>query len=257
MAHLLEFRDLSKFFGGVKAVDGFSYYVPKGNINAVIGPNGAGKTTIFNLVTGIYAPTQGDILFRGQSVLGKPGHAIAALGIARTFQNIRLFPEFSVLDNVRTACHRQANYTVIEGLIPTPRRRSQEKALTEHAMSLLELVDLADRATDLSKNLPYGHQRRLEIARALALQPELLLLDEPAAGMNPDETDQLMAFIRDIRQRFDLTILLIEHHMEMVMGLADNIAVIDFGRLIARGTPEAIQAHPEVIRAYLGVGDEV
>jgi len=249
---LLEIQRLTKDFGGVRAVDKFSYQLEVGALNAIIGPNGAGKTTIFNLITGIYDPTEGHIFFGDDEITGTITHQISAKGIARTFQNIRLFSDFSVLDNVRTACHRYASYTVWEGLIPTPRRRREEKALAERAWRLLELVDLADRAHEMSKNLPYGHQRRLEIARALAQEPTLLLLDEPAAGMNPDETVQLMDFIEQIHDSFDLTILLIEHHMEVVMGLADDIVVIDFGRTIARGTPEEVQANPVVIEAYLG-----
>jgi len=249
---LLEIQRLTKDFGGVRAVDKFSYKLEVGALNAIIGPNGAGKTTIFNLITGIYDPTEGHIFFGDDEITGTITHQISAKGIARTFQNIRLFSDFSVLDNVRTACHRYASYTVWEGLIPTPRRRREEKALAERAWRLLELVDLADRAHEMSKNLPYGHQRRLEIARALAQEPTLLLLDEPAAGMNPDETVQLMDFIEQIHDSFDLTILLIEHHMEVVMGLADDIVVIDFGRTIARGTPEEVQANPVVIEAYLG-----
>jgi len=249
---LLEIQRLTKDFGGVRAVDKFSYKLEVGALNAIIGPNGAGKTTIFNLITGIYDPTEGHIFFGDDEITGTITYQIAAKGIARTFQNIRLFSDFSVLDNVRTACHRYASYTIWEGLIPTPRRRREEKALAKRAWRLLELVGLADRAHEMSKNLPYGHQRRLEIARALAQEPTLLLLDEPAAGMNPDETVQLMDFIEQIHDSFDLTILLIEHHMEVVMGLADDIVVIDFGRTIARGTPEEVQANPVVIEAYLG-----
>jgi branched-chain amino acid transport system ATP-binding protein len=249
---LLELRDVTKNFGGVVAVDSFSHQLETGGLYAIIGPNGAGKTTIFNLITGIYTPTSGQILLNGESITGLPTYQIAQKGIARTFQNIRLFPLLSVLDNVRTACHSYASYTILEGLIPTPRRFRDEKRLTERAWQLLELVHLTDRATERSKNLPYGHQRRLEIARALAQNPKLLLLDEPAAGMNPDETQQLMDFIEQIHKQFELTILMIEHHMEVVMGLADHIVVLDFGRTIARGNPEQIQLDPVVIKAYLG-----
>jgi branched-chain amino acid transport system ATP-binding protein len=253
---LLEIQHLTKNFGGVCAVDNFTYQLEPGALDAIIGPNGAGKTTIFNLITGIYEPTEGHILFQGDEITGTITHKIAEMGIARTFQNIRLFSDFSVLDNVRTACHRYASYSILGGLFPTPRRQREEKELAERAWKLLELVDLADRADEMSKNLPYGHQRRLEIARALAQQPSLLLLDEPAAGMNPDETVQLMDFIEQIHETFDLTILLIEHHMEVVMGLADDIVVIDFGRTIAQGTPDEVQANPVVIEAYLGTEEE-
>jgi branched-chain amino acid transport system ATP-binding protein len=253
---LLETRNLSKSFGGVRAVVDFAYTLERGHLQAIIGPNGAGKTTIFNLITSVYRPTQGEVVFDGQSITGLPPHEVAKRGIARTFQNIRLFPEFSVLDNIRTACHARANYSVLEGLVPTPRRLQQEKQITEHAYSLLDLVSLADRAAERAKNLPYGHQRRLEIARALALGPRVLLLDEPAAGMNPDETIKLMDFIQEIKLKFDLTILLIEHHMEVVMGLCDDIVVIDFGKTIARGAPEQIQSNPLVIEAYLGVEEK-
>jgi len=249
---LLELNHVTKKFGGVVAVDDFSHHLEDGGLYAIIGPNGAGKTTIFNLITGIYSPTDGAILFNGEAITGLKPHKIAQKGIARTFQNIRLFPLLTVLDNVRTACHRYASYTIPEGFIPSPRRFREEKAITERAHRLLEMVNLEGRAEEKSKNLPYGHQRRLEIARALAQEPKLLLLDEPAAGMNPDETQNLMDFIEKIHADFHLTILLIEHHMEVVMGLADNIVVLDFGRTIARGTPEEVQADPVVIKAYLG-----
>jgi branched-chain amino acid transport system ATP-binding protein len=251
---LLEIRDLCKNFGGVKAVDAFACDLPKGNIQAIIGPNGAGKTTIFNLLTGIYRPSRGEVLFGGANIIGRQPHEIACLGIARTFQNIRLFPDFTVQENIETAAHLRADYGILEGFIPTPRRFRQERDIREHALRLLNMVGLDGRAGELARNLPYGHQRRLEIARALALDPKLLLLDEPAAGMNPEETQNLMDFIIKIKEKFALTILLIEHHMEVVMGLCDFITVIDFGKVIAAGTPEHIQANPLVIEAYLGVG---
>jgi len=251
---LLRIQNLNKNFGGVRAVDGFNCSVPKGKIQAIIGPNGAGKTTIFNLITGIYSPSQGTIAFGGEDITGEAPHLIARRGIARTFQNIRLFPDFSVIENIQTAGHLRADYGVLAGFLPTPRRLRQEKEIRAHAHSLLQLVGLEDRGGELARNLPYGKQRRLEIARALALDPQLLLLDEPAAGMNPDETQKMVEFIHDIKEQFSLTILLIEHHMEVVMELSDFITVIDFGKVIAAGTPEQVQADPLVIEAYLGVG---
>ncbi len=252
---VLEIKNLTKYFGGVKAVEDFSLSIEEGNVEAIIGPNGAGKTTIFNLITGIYPPTQGDIRMNGKSTVGLRTHEIIKLGISRTFQNIRLFPDSTLLDNVSTACHLQAKYSVLEGFIPTPRRIREEREINKHSLRLLDLVGLKDRAQEKARNLPYGYQRRLEIARALALEPKLLLLDEPAAGMNPEETQNLMDFIKQIKETFNLTILLIEHHMEVVMGLCDQIVVIDFGKTIGQGTPEEIQRNSTVIGAYLGVGE--
>ena len=252
---VLEINNLSKFFGGIRAVEDFSLSLDEGNVEAIIGPNGAGKTTIFNLITGIYTPTNGEIFMNGKSLVGLQTFQRIQTGISRTFQNIRLFPDNSLLENVATACHLRAKYNVLEGLFPTPRRTREEKEINQHATWLLEMVGLADRAGEKARNLPYGHQRRLEIVRALALEPKLLLLDEPAAGMNPDETRNLMDFIHEIKENFNLTILLIEHHMEVVMGLCDQIVVIDFGKTIARGTPEEIQGNQTVIDAYLGMGE--
>jgi len=254
---VLELETVSKRFGGVLAVDGFSHRLEEGGLYAIIGPNGAGKTTIFNLITGIYQPTSGKIRFGGEDVTGLPPYRIAQKGIARTFQNIRLFPHSSLLDNVRTACFRPSGYSILEGLFPTPRRFREERMLKDKAMKLLEMVSLADRAEEKARNLPYGYQRRVEIARALAQEPKLLLLDEPAAGMNPDETCQLMDFIDHIHKTFKLTILLIEHHMELVMGLSQHIVVLDFGKTLASGTAEEIQSNPAVIEAYLGSEEEV
>jgi branched-chain amino acid transport system ATP-binding protein len=254
--YILEINNLSKYFGGVKAVDDFNMKLEEGSITSIIGPNGAGKTTIFNLITGIYPPTKGEILLHGKNIVGLPTNQIANLGLARTFQNIRLFANVSVLDNVRAACHDMANYSILEGFIPTRKRFQQEALIKERSMALLETVGLDKRANEIASKLPYGYQRRLEIARALALTPKILLLDEPAAGMNPEESQQLMEFIRKMREKFSLTTLLIEHHMELVMGLSDYITVVDFGKTIATGTPKEVQNNPEVIKAYLGYGEK-
>ena len=251
---LLKIRNLTKNFGGVKAVDTFNCDVQEGRIQAIIGPNGAGKTTIFNLITGIYQPSAGEVEYDGKLITGQAPYQVANLGIARTFQNIRLFPDFSVLENIQTADHHRASYSLFHGFLPTALRRKEERESREHAMDLLRLVGLEQRSGERARNLPYGHQRRLEIARALNLDPKILLLDEPAAGMNPEETQSLMALtIQQIKEQFNLTILIIEHHMELVMGLCDFITVIDFGKEIAEGTPDQVQANPAVIQAYLGV----
>jgi branched-chain amino acid transport system ATP-binding protein len=251
---LLEIKGLNKNFGGLKAVKDFDLSIQKGELVGLIGPNGAGKTTVFNLVTGIYAPTSGAIAFNSTNVVGLPPFRITQLGIARTFQNIRLFPNLTVLDNVRIAYHSHAGYGLVDAILRTRRFFDREKELTERAQEFLGVFNLEDRQGEIARNLPYGEQRRLEIARALAAEPQLLLLDEPAAGMNPKEIASLMELIHFIRERFNLTIFLIEHQMRVVMGICEWITVMDFGEVIARGTPEEIQANPRVVEAYLGRG---
>ncbi len=249
---ILKATKLSKVFGGLKAVSDFSMEINKGELVGLIGPNGAGKTTAFNLLTGVYQPTTGEIDFDDKSVLGLKPYQITQKGVARTFQNIRLFSELSVLDNVKIAYHFHVKYGVLEAVLRMGRYHREEQELEEKAIKLLEIFKLDHKKDEIAKNLPYGEQRRLEIARALAAQPKLLLLDEPAAGMNPQETQQLMQMIKWIRQEFDLTILLIEHDMQLVMNVCERIYVLEYGSVIAQGTPEEIKNNPRVIEAYLG-----
>ena len=253
---LLETRGLTQRFGGLTAVADLNLRVQTGELVALIGPNGAGKTTVFNLVTGIYKPTAGDILFSGVPITGMEPSRIHGLGIARTFQNIRLFADLSVLDNVRIAHHARSRYGLAAALLRTPRLRREEERVIEESLTLLRTLGLEELVGEKARHLPYGQQRRLEIARALAARPRLLLLDEPAAGMNLKEIGDLMAFIARIRAEFGLTILLIEHQMKLVMGICERITVLDFGATIAEGTPEAVRADRRVLAAYLGEPEE-
>ena len=249
---VLEARHLGIDFGGLRAVDDFNLAVGPTEIAGLIGPNGAGKTTVFNLLTKVYQPTRGTILLDGMDTSGKTTAQINRMGIARTFQNIRLFDNLSVEDNVKIGLHNQKRYSALEGVLRLPSYWKQEKAAHERALELLSIFDMQDLAGHQAGSLPYGAQRRLEIVRALATNPKLLLLDEPAAGMNPSETAELMENIVKIRDTFHIAILLIEHDMSLVMGICEGIAVLNFGQVIAKGTAEEIQANPAVIEAYLG-----
>ncbi|ARV61118.1 high-affinity branched-chain amino acid ABC transporter ATP-binding protein LivG [Nostocales cyanobacterium HT-58-2] len=249
---ILEAKNLTRRFGGLVAVNNVSFIVNQYEIFGLIGPNGAGKTTLFNLMTGLMIPSSGQLLYQGTEISQLRPHKIASLGIARTFQNIRLFSELSALENVRIARHLHINSSIIKGILRLPTALKEEQKSQQQALELLKLVGLAERIDEKAKNFSYGDQRRLEIARALALEPQILLLDEPAAGMNPSEKQQLSEFIRSLREQFNLTIVLIEHHVPLVMGLCDRIAVLDFGQLIALGEPSVVRNDPSVIEAYLG-----
>ena len=253
---VLECVHLGIEFGGLKAVDDFNFTVGKTEIAGLIGPNGAGKTTVFNLLTKVYSPTHGTIMLNGDDITSKNTVQVSKLGIARTFQNIRLFSDLSVEDNVRVGLHNRVKYTTFEGVLRLPSFWKKEKEFHERAMDLLSIFDMQDMAAAKAGSLPYGAQRRLEIVRALATDPKLLLLDEPAAGMNPNETGELMENIVKIRDTFNIAVLLIEHDMKLVMGICEGICVLNFGRIIAKGTAEEIQSNPEVIKAYLGNSKE-
>lgn len=249
---VLDVRNLGIDFGGLKAVDNFTLTIGKTEIAGLIGPNGAGKTTVFNLLTNVYRPTRGAILLDGESTAGKEPYEINKMGIARTFQNIRLFNEMSVIDNVKVGLGSSVKENLFDALLHTPRYRKNEKQLNEQAYELLSIFGMEDLAKLNAGNLPYGAQRRLEILRALATKPKILLLDEPAAGMNPSETSELMENIRKIRDSFKIAVMLIEHDMNLVMGICEGIAVLNFGQIIAKGTPDDIKNNETVIEAYLG-----
>ena len=249
---LLEVKNLGISFGGLRAVDSFNLNIEKGQLYGLIGPNGAGKTTVFNLLTGVYKPNEGIVTLDGKNITGRKTIEINKAGIARTFQNIRLFKDLTVLDNVKAGLHNHFHYSTIEGILRLPRFRKVERAMDDRAMELLKVFDLDGQADYLASNLPYGKQRKLEIARALATEPKLLLLDEPAAGMNPNETQELMKTIRFVRDEFDMTILLIEHDMKLVAGICEELTVLNFGQVLTQGKTADVLNDQRVITAYLG-----
>ncbi len=256
MSSILTCQDVSINFGGVKAVQNVSLDIRKGSVTSIIGPNGAGKTTFFNIISGVYKPTSGKVLLDGEDITSLPQHEVSKKGMARTFQNIRLFSQLDNVRNVQSALDARANYTMVEAILGLPRKRSEDKKNYDIAMECLDLVGLKDFAHDRPGNLPYGMQRKVELARALASNPKLLLLDEPAAGLNPVEVEDFIELLKKIREIRDLTILLIEHRLKVVNTLSDEVFVLNFGELLTHGTPEEVQNHPKVIEAYMGEEEE-